>query len=340
MGEKHKSRLVVKTFINLIFIIITILIVFVAYLSYFCFTNQEIKPKFVSDCIQKVDKNKIISNIFTYFSKETGINKADNEKLYDENNYPKVNGSVVTTKLANAFMMDFTNSSPNKTITNHIGMQNAFDKLINKELDLIIVSSLTNNEKEKAKQKNIELNMDEVAKEGIVFMVSPENPVDSLTIEQIQKIYSGEITNWKELGGNDEKIMPYQNIENSSIQYDMQKIVMEDKELINPLVEDVKYKNENIFDVVSYYNNSAASIGYSYYYFANLINSNHQIKLLKINGIEPSNSTIQNGQYPLKTSYYIVTRNDKTEKAISLKNHMLSSRGQSIVEKAGYIPSK
>ncbi len=62
------------------------------------------------------------------------------------------------------------------------------------------------------------LNLEPVAKEGFVFVVSKDNPVESLTQQQIRDIYSGKITNWSEVGGNDEEIIPYQRNNDSGSQ--------------------------------------------------------------------------------------------------------------------------
>ena len=65
-----------------------------------------------------------------------------------------------------------------------------------------------------------------------VFYVNSSNPVSSLTTEQIQKIYTGEITNWNELGGNNEKIVPLQRPVNSGSQTGMLSLVMKGKQLM------------------------------------------------------------------------------------------------------------
>ena len=66
-----------------------------------------------------------------------------------------------------------------------------------------------------------------------------------------------------------------------------------------------------------------------------------EIKLLKINGVEPNNDTIKNGEYPILTAYYIVNRkDDMSSEAESLKENMLSTRGQKVAEEAGYVPCK
>lgn len=345
MGEKRKDKKIFRAIMNCIVFVICIIIVFIAYLSYFCFTYQNIKPQFLADYIHKIDKNNIVDNTFSFFRKDdvpvnSDNNKKDNEKIFEWENYPNVDGAVVTENLNLAFKLDFTQSLDNKELRlRHSNAYSAYEKLINKEVDLIIIPKPSNDELELAKQKNIEIVMEKVANDGLIFFVDKSNPVDSLKLEQIQKIYSGEITNWKELGGNDEKILAYQSPQDSYTQIEMENLVIGDNKIINPVTEDVIYKGERITDVVSPYQQSTNAIGYSFGSNANSIYSNN-IKRLKIDGIEPNKGTISNGQYPLATSYYIVTRKEEAEKVEILKNQMLSARGQSIVEKAGYISIK
>ena len=105
----------------------------------------------------------------------------------------------------------------------------------------------------------------------------------------------------------------------------------------------------DIIDVVSDYDNGVNSIGYSYYYFANTMYLGENVKMLKVEGVAPNNDTIKAGKYPIMSAYYAVTR--KTEdtdsltsgeesvtKTRKLLDAMLSARGQSVVEKAGYVP--
>ncbi len=94
-----------------------------------------------------------------------------------------------------------------------------------------------------------------------------------------------------------------------------------------------------IIDIVSDYNNGINAIGYSYYYYANVMYKNDNLKYLAVNGIKPEYSTIQDGSYPLLSAYYIVTRKGETNKNVAkLKDAMLSSRGQKVATEAGYVP--
>ena len=274
-----------------------------------------------------------------------------NEKLYDLSDFPKVDASLATQPLVDAIVANFTGTSESEfdnSVLNYSNTHPGYVKLINDEVDLIVVTEPSKEELELAKEKGVELDVIPVVKEGFVFYVNANNPVDSLTVEQIQKIYTGEITNWKEVGGNDEDIIAYQRPTNSGSQTGMLSLVMKDLPLMTAPKENLIDTMEAIINQVSSYDNGRNTIGYSYYYYATTmfetINAEvaSNIKLLKINGVEPNNKTIQDESYPFNTAYYIVINKADAEDAPSriLANQMLSARGQKIVENAGYVPVK
>ena len=310
-----------KVIANIITIVICLVIVVLGYVAYKYFTNA-------NDLKNQNEPEQVEEKIST-------------EPLYTDENYPKVDGSTATAPLAEAFEANFKGKKIDEVNVEHSKTHKAYEKLINKELDLILVTSPSEDEEKLAEKSNVELEVTKVVNEGFVFFLNKNNPVDSLTVEQIQKIYSGEITNWKEVGGNDEEIIAYQRPKNSGSQTGMLDLVMKDKKIKDAPKEDIAMSMSDIIDAVSNYDNKESAIGYSYYYYANTMYLSDEIKLLKVNGVEPNNDTIKNGEYPILTAYYIVNRKDDiSSEAESLKENMLSTRGQKVAEEAGYVPCK
>lgn len=310
-----------KVIANIITIVICLVIVALGYVAYKYFTNA-------NDLKNQNEPEQVEEKIST-------------EPLYTDENYPKVDGSTATAPLAEAFEANFKGKKIDEVNVEHSKTHKAYEKLINKELDLILVTSPSKDEEKLAEKANVELEVTKVVNEGFVFFLNKNNPVDSLTVEQIQKIYSGEITNWKEVGGNDEEIIAYQRPKNSGSQTGMLDLVMKDKKIKDAPKEDIAMSMSDIIDAVSNYDNKESAIGYSYYYYANTMYLSDEIKLLKVNGVEPNNDTIKNGEYPILTAYYIVNRKDDiSSEAESLKENMLSTRGQKVAEEAGYVPCK
>lgn len=193
--------------------------------------------------------------------------KITNEKLYSLENFPKIDASLATQPLTNAFVKNFTGLEEfDESVLNYSNTHPGYVKLINDEVDLIVVTEPSKEELELAKQKGVELEVIPVVKEGFVFYVNAQNKVENLSIEQIQKIYTGEIKNWKEVGGEDEPIMAYQRPVNSGSQTGMLSLVMKGLPLMEAPKENLVDTMYEIVNLVSNYKNGKNSLGYSYYY--------------------------------------------------------------------------
>lgn len=190
---------------------------------------------------------------------------------------------------------------------------------------------------EEAKSKGIELKLTPIGREAFVFFVNSKNTVTGLTTEQIQKIYSGEIKSWKEVGGKSESIRAFQRPENSGSQTMLQKL-MEGKNLMTPPKEDVAASMGRIIEQAANYRNYKNAIGYSFLFFATEMVKNNQIRLLKVDGTYPERNTIKDKKYPLSDEFYAVTAGSKNPNVERLIKWILSPQGQSIVEKTGYTP--
>lgn len=271
------------------------------------------------------------------------------EALFTKETYPSFDASTATQPLATAFMSNFTGTTPDEEEFNYSTTHPAYEKLINNEVDFILVTEPSSDELKLAKEKGIELEVIPVVKEGFVFYVNEDNPVNSLTFAQVQRIYSGEITNWKQVGGNDSKITALQRPANSGSQTGLLSLVMKGLKLIEAEKEAVAEDMREIINIVSSYDNGLDSIGYSYYYYANTMYStldnsgvDGAVKLLDINGVKPTASTIQDGTYPIGTAYYVVINKNEPQNSDVRKliEVMLSERGQKVAEDAGYVRVK
>lgn len=259
--------------------------------------------------------------------------KKNNE--VDDDTLVRVDASLATQPLMDAYVgalkeynlkKDYTNTDP------------AYTKLINGETDLIIVTEPSSDELKRASDAGVELEVTPVVNEGFVFYTNVKNPVNGLSLKEIQDIYMDKITNWNQVGGTDAKIIAYQRPENSGSQTGMLSLVMKDKKIKEPKREEYIESMAGIIDAVANYDNSKDSLGYSYYYYATTMYGNENIKFLAVDGVSPNHDTIKNESYPLITAYYIVTLKDTENGAVSkVKKAMLESKGQEIARNAGYI---
>ncbi len=161
-----------------------------------------------------------------------------------------------------------------------------------------------------------------------------------MTQEQVKKIYSGEITNCKEVGGNDEDIVAFQRNEGSGSQSRLKRF-MADTPIMEAPTEQVNDFMVGIIDKVSDYKNKTNSIGFSFRYYMEGIIKNSNVKILKIDGIEPNIENIREEKYPITGSLYAVTYKDNNNENVQkLLDWILSKEGQEIIEKTGYAGIK
>lgn len=259
--------------------------------------------------------------------------------LFTKETLPRIDASLATQPLVDAIVKNFTGKTVKDLGIEYTNTHPGYVKLINKETDLIVVTEPSDEELKLAKDKGIELEVTKVVNEGFIFFVNKDNPVNSITLEQAQKIYTGEITNWKELGGNDAKIVAFQRPTNSGSQTGLLSLVMKDKKVKIPTTTEQISTMSGIIDAIADYDNGINAIGYSYYYYANTMYKNNYLKYMGINDVIPTYETIQDESYPLLSAYYIVTRKGETNKNVKkLKDAMLSKRGQLVAKEAGYVP--
>ena len=262
-------------------------------------------------------------------------NRYKKNKEVGDGTLVRVDASLATQPLMDAYVDGLKEYNLKKDYTN---TDPAYTKLINGETDLIIVTEPSSDELNRAKTAGVELEVTPVVNEGFVFYTNVKNPVNGLSLKEIQDIYTDKITNWNQVGGDNAKIIAYQRPENSGSQTGMLSLVMKDKKIKEPKREEYIESMAGIIDAVANYDNSKDSIGYSYYYYATTMYGNENIKFLAVDEVSPNHDTIKDESYPLITAYYIVTLKDTKNTAVSkVKKAMLESKGQEIARNAGYI---
>lgn len=214
----------------------------------------------------------------------------------------------------------------------------AYENLINRKVDLIFAAGPSAQQINRAKEKGVEFILTPIGKEGFVFFVNAKNPIENLTVDEIQKIYSGQITNWKLLGGNDQKIRAFQRDENSGSQTALQKL-MNGHELVTPPQEDRVQGMDGIIRATARYKNYDSALGFSFRFYSTEMVKDQQIKLLKINNVAPTEENIRNGSYPLTADFYAITlKENANPNTQALLEWILSPQGQELIQRTGYTP--
>lgn len=272
----------------------------------------------------------------TEISVEDSLNSEKNE--IEE--LPRMDGSTSAIPLEIGLKSGFLDIpyEQAKELVSHTTTHDSFKRLLKGEVDLIFSVPISEEQQKMADEAGITLFMEPVAKEGFVFVVNSENPVDSLTSEQLRKIYSGEITNWSEVGGNDELIIPYQRNTDSGSQNYMT-VFMGDTPLMPPKVDYTPGNMMSLMESVAVYDNSASAIGYSVYSYAAQMYANaNKVKYIAVDGIAPSKATMADGSYPLLSCTYMIYTDKSSESARNFAEKALSEEGQGYVLESGYLP--
>lgn len=170
-----------------------------------------------------------------------------------------------------------------------------------------------------------------LAYDGIAIIVNPANPVSDLDVETIAKIYKGEITNWKEVGGEDQEIVLIGREAGSGTR--------DGFESITDTKDSCKYRQEltSTGDVITTVAGNPAAIGY-----ASLASVKDNVKALTVNKVQPTEETIQNGTYVIQRPFVLVTKKDTklTDSAQKFFDYATSDAAKEIITKAGVVPAE
>jgi phosphate transport system substrate-binding protein len=219
----------------------------------------------------------------------------------------------------------------------------SFINLINKEVDLVLSArKLSSTEKASAVAAGVNLIETPIALDAFVFIVNPNNPIESLTTQQIQDIYTGKITNWGELGwGKDYAlpITPYVRNADSGSQELMETLVMKDLDMAEFLVNDNELIVFNMTGAVDRVFQENNAICYTVYYFKEYMVTGIDVKSVAINGIYPDKESIGNNSYPYVAEVYAVIRSDldKSSMAYKLYEWLQTTAGKQAISESGYV---
>lgn len=169
-----------------------------------------------------------------------------------------------------------------------------------------------------------------VAIDGIAIIVNPENPVEDLTLEQIAAIYTGEITNWSEVGGDDLPIVRIGREADSGTR--------DGFESITGTADACAYDQEltSTGDVVQTVSSNPNAIGY-----ASLASVSGRVKAISVEGVLPSSETILDGTYKVQRDFVLVTRKDNklSDAAQAFYDFCLSTDADEYITAAGAVPA-
>ncbi|MGD2090475.1 MAG: phosphate ABC transporter substrate-binding protein [Candidatus Aminicenantes bacterium] len=243
-----------------------------------------------------------------------------------------IDGSTTVGPIAKAFAEYYMSINKDVNITvSESGSGNGAKSLINGVCHVADMSRfMKDKEFAAAVEKGVFPTFHVVALDGLPIMVHPSNPVSKLTIEQVRDIYLGKITNWKEVGGPDKKIVMVSRDTNSGTYETFEGKVMNKQKI----ARGCEYVGSN-GAVRARVQSTPAAIGYAGLGFVD-----KTVKALSINGVYPSKKTVVSGKYPIARPLYMVTNGypkmgSHVYQFITL---YLNPKGQEMVERIGFVP--
>lgn len=215
----------------------------------------------------------------------------------------------------------------------------AYENLINGQTDIIFVAEPSQGHLEKIRAKQDEFVLTPMGSDAFVFFTNTQNPVSNLSVGQLQDIYAGRITNWREVGGDRARILAYQRPEDSGSQTVMLSRVMQGEAMQEPTTITYAGGMGQVISQVADYQNARNAIGYTFMYYSSSMIQNDRIKYLAVDGVAPRTETVRSKEYPFTVPFYAVTLKSNTNPNVAkLLEWITSEEGQSLVEKTGYVP--
>lgn len=276
---------------------------------------------------------KIIGILLTGAMLTAALTGCGNESANTNSNSLQTSSATVSTDgstsmekvigyLSEAYMADNTNT---KITYNPTGSGAGIQAVSERRCDI----GLSSRDLKAEEAQN--LNATVIAIDGIAMIANPQNSVSDLTIEQIAKIYTGEVTNWNEVGGNDAPIV--------LIGREAASGTRDGFESITKTKDKCQYTQEltSTGDVVQTVSSNPNAIGY-----ASLASVKDTVKLLSVEGVTPTNETIQNGTYKIQRDFVFVTPKNKqlSEATQAFMDYASSAEADEMITKAGAVPVK
>jgi phosphate transport system substrate-binding protein len=316
--------------------------------------NKNIKQKRYEEYIEyqksvknfpAVDEQSIALHEYRPFSRYNLLAKLDKESSFQLiDNLPILDGATAFYPVYASFVQavypqTYYNYSPHTGVALCSRTEKAYQNVLEGKVDMIFCLEPSDVQLKRFYYDGLTLKLIPIGIEAFVFFVNKENPINNLTIDNIRDIYSGKVTNWKELNGIDQDIMAFQRPKNSGSQTILEKI-MGNISIIKPRMEYIMTQMRGMINAVANYRNFPNALGYSFLQFSTEMIKNDQIKLLSIDGIFPSYQAIRDGSYPFSENFcaIYIDSDNKNENIDLFIEWILSPHGQTLVSKTGYIP--
>ena len=288
--------------------------------------------------------NLISCDAITSITQKETTTEAETTSAVKNITYPRVDGSTANmpmmAMIRHYYMNEDLEEAQNNTEVTTTDY--AWRNLIDGNADLLLVYEPSSETKKIIEESKVKLTVTPIGVDALVFLINEKNKIDGFTTKELKDIYSGKITNWKDLGGEDAKIEAFQRVLNSGSQTLFLNLLMKDTKPMEAPTSYYIQGMDGLIEQIASYNDTANALGYSVFYYAKKMYEQPGIKLASVDGIMPSDETIEKEEYPFLNEYYLVIREDEPEysETRNLYNYILSKDGEKAIREAGYIPKK
>ena len=303
----------------------------VGLVSFFVLTNVTIFTVFTNRCINyqsgQMKAKSVEVDEYLPFAETTKIVKKEYATKL-EGDLPVIDGAAALVPVFNSFVYslypensvkyengDFTSDSA----LQYHNTRGAYKGIADRTIDIGILAGPNKEQIQYAKDKGVEFELTPIGRESFVFIVNKNNQVDNLTMKELKDIYTGKITNWKDVGGANRPINVVQRNKGSGSQTALEKLIG----------EEIKG---------NFFGPFGGSIGCSFRFYVEELTKHGHIKMLSLNGVYPSKENVQNESYPIVSNFYAVTRKGETNPNVQkVLDFITSPIGQEIIEETGYV---
>ena len=273
--------------------------------------------------------------LYTPFINPFNINQEYSfKKIYSD--IPKMNSAIATYPFVSKLVESTINKNYYNNELEYVSTFQAYQSIINNETDFSIASE-TNDYQKTIIEKITDIKLVPIAKEALIFFVNKDNPINTLSIYDLNDIYNENFTNWSELGGKDEILHPYQlNKDIGGSEECFSQVIKNNSLYTNNSL--IAYDMKNIIDLTV---EDSGGIGYAFNMFETKLYNLKSIKKVSIDNISPNYENIVLGKYPLMFNVYFIYRESTTNPNVEkILNWLLSEEGQKLVAQSGYQPIK
>ena len=289
---------------------------------YFVFTNR-----CINDFSSQMQAKSVEVDEYLPFAKETKIVKKEySEKLTGD--LPKIDGAAALVPVFNSFVyslypedsVKYENGDFSKdSALQYHNTRGAFKGIVDGDIDIAFCARPNDEQVQYGLDKGAELELTPIGREAFVFLVNKNNPVDNLSMQQLKDIFTGKITNWKDVGGAYRPINVVQRNKGSGSQTALEKLIGGEVA-------------SNFFGPLG------GSIGFSFRFYVEELTKHGHIKMLSLNDIYPNRENVQNNSYPIVSNFFAVTRKGESNPNVQkVLDFVLSPTGQEIVNETGYV---